>query len=146
MLEWDQMTEPGRHIRCIHIKVFVGWWLAGLTGSPTVTTPMSLTTLGCQNCPLMAASCRNFTVSSSVEPSLSILTATSLELPGRSHVPFITVPNWPEPMNFFSLNETDYIEIWLHIVSVECFTKLEFLLPPSAVKYSNYYLWLYCIP
>ena len=53
--------------------------------------------LGCQNCPLMAASCMNLILSSSEDPSLSIFTATSFDPPERSHTPFMTLPNWPEP-------------------------------------------------
>ena len=74
-----------------------------LTGSPIVTTPMSLTTLGWWNCPLMAASCRNLTFSVSLASSFSIFTATSLDPPERSHTPFMTLPNWPEPSESESL-------------------------------------------
>ena len=39
-----------------------------LTGSPAVTTPISFTTVGCLNCPLIAASCKNLIFSSSDAP------------------------------------------------------------------------------
>ena len=68
-----------------------------LTGSPTVMTPRSFTTLGCLNCPLMAASRRNLTLSFSSDPSFSVFTATSTAPVGDCHIPLFTVPNWPEP-------------------------------------------------
>ena len=68
-----------------------------LTGSPTVTTPRSFTTLECLNCPLMAASCRNLTLSSCEALDCSVFTATSTAPAGDCHIPLFTVPNWPEP-------------------------------------------------
>ena len=68
-----------------------------LTGSPTVTTPRSFTTLGCLNCPLIAASCRNLTLSSCDALDCSVFTATSTAPAGDCHIPLFTVPNWPEP-------------------------------------------------
>ena len=68
-----------------------------LTGSPVVTTPISCTTFGCLNCPLMAASWRNLIFSASVAPGWSCLTATSTAPMGLCHTPMLTTPNWPEP-------------------------------------------------
>ena len=68
-----------------------------LTGSPMVTTPCSLTTLGWWNWPIMAASCRNFTLSSSEVLSLSVLIATGTDPVGVVHTPLLTVPNCPDP-------------------------------------------------
>ena len=48
-----------------------------LTGSEVVMTPTILMMLGCLNCPMMAASCRNFTLSSSVDSPSRDFTATS---------------------------------------------------------------------
>ncbi len=70
---------------------------APLTGSPTVTTPYSLTTLGCRNCPMMAASWRNLTLSISEAIGCRVLTATSIDSTLVVHTPMLTVPNWPEP-------------------------------------------------
>jgi len=67
------------------------------TSSPTVTTPCSWTTLGCLNWPLMAASCRNFTLSASDVPPFSILIATSSCPISDCHLPLFTTPNWPDP-------------------------------------------------
>ena len=67
------------------------------TGFPTVTTPSSCTMLGCLNWPLMAASCRNLTVSFSEVPSCSTFTATSTHAFPSCHTPLFTVPNCPEP-------------------------------------------------
>ena len=90
--------------------VGVPWWVcpggcalvgvsckAMLTGSSSVIIPYISTTLGCENCAMMTASCRNFTLSFSEAPGLSVLIATSFEPKGESHTPFSTVPNWPEP-------------------------------------------------
>ena len=72
--------------------------LSQLTGSPTVTTPWSLTMLGCLNWPLMAASCRNLSLSSSLDSGLRVLIATSTgEPPPASHFPRFTTPNCPDP-------------------------------------------------
>ena len=72
-----------------------------LTGSEVVMTPAILMMLGCLNCPMMAASCRNFTLSSSVDSPSRDFTATStpeLLLEGEGlHTPRFTVPNWPLP-------------------------------------------------
>ncbi len=70
---------------------------APLTGSPTVTTPYSLTTLGCRNWPMMAASWRNLTLSISEAIGCRVLTATSVDSTLVVHTPMLTVPNWPEP-------------------------------------------------
>ena len=68
-----------------------------LTGSPAVTTPNIMTTLGSLNWPMMDASWRNFTLSSPPAPSLRVLTATSTSPSGPCHTPLHTSPNWPEP-------------------------------------------------
>ena len=52
---------------------------------------------GCANCPMMAASLRNLTLSSGVALELSILMATSWEWPPCCHTPLWTVPNSPDP-------------------------------------------------
>ena len=67
------------------------------TGCSVVTTPYSFTTLGWLNCPMMAASCRNLTLSSSFTPGFRVLTATGTSPSGDHHTPLSTVPNWPEP-------------------------------------------------
>ena len=61
-----------------------------LTGSPTVTTPCSLTMLGWWNWPLMAASCRNLTIFSSEVSTFSVFTATSTGPSKESHTPLFT--------------------------------------------------------
>ena len=68
-----------------------------LTGSPTVTTPCNCTTLGWLNCPIMAASWRSFTFSSSGEFVVTILTAMPIGPFGDCHTPSLTVPNCPDP-------------------------------------------------
>ena len=45
----------------------------------------------------MAASCRNFTLSSSEVLSLSVLIATGTDPVGAVHTPLFTVPNCPDP-------------------------------------------------
>ena len=52
---------------------------------------------GCANCPMMAASRRNLTLSSGTALELSILMATSWEWPPCCHTPLVTVPNSPDP-------------------------------------------------
>ena len=66
-----------------------------------MTTPYSFTTLGWLNCPMMAASCRNLTVSSSVVFGFSVFTAISIVQPENFHSPLHTWPNCPDP-NFSS--------------------------------------------
>ena len=75
-----------------------------LTGSPTVTTPYSFTTLGWLNWPMMAASCRNLTWSSSHDPSFIVLTATSVYPECVYHTPRFTIPNCPEPRLLVNLH------------------------------------------
>ena len=84
-----------KHVKCFHVQTKSGLFI--LTGSPTVTTPRSFTTLGCLNWPLMAASCRNLTLSSCEALDCSVFTATSTVPAGDCHIPLFTVPNWPEP-------------------------------------------------
>ena len=89
-----------------------------LTGSPVVTTPISLTTLGWLNCPLMAASWRNLTFSCSEAPGWSCLTATSMAPIGLSQTPLFTVPNSPDPNTPVSLKDNDvnsliFYMLWL---------------------------------
>ena len=99
---------------CVHMHVHACVWnlktfvhvsaiFEVLTGSPVVTTPISLTTLGCLNCPLMAASWRNLTFSSSEAPGWSCFTATSMAPIGLSQTPWFTVPNSPDPNTPVSL-------------------------------------------
>ena len=54
------------------------------TGWPRVTTPYSSTTLGWRNWPMMAASCRNRTVSLAEDPSFRVLIAHSTSAPSSS--------------------------------------------------------------
>ena len=77
-----------------------------LTGSPSVTTPYIVTTLWCLNCPMMAASWRNLTLSSSPDPSLRVFTATSTSPPPSPlpNTPLYTVPNCPDPSKSPSLH------------------------------------------
>ena len=80
-----------------------------LTGSPTVTTPCSFTTFGCRNCPMMAASCRNLILSSSVIFGFSVFTATSIVPVDSCHSPLFTVPNCPAPKcSTILCKRTDY--------------------------------------
>ena len=63
-----------------------------------------VTTLGCLNWPMMAASCRNLILSCSSDPSFSVFTATSTSSPVvECHTPRCTLPNWPEPRKLPSL-------------------------------------------
>lgn len=80
-----------------------------LTGSEVVMIPITLIMLGCLNCPMMTASCRNFTLSSSVNPPSRDFTATStpgllLDVTGLQ-TPRFTVPNCPLPRNSRSLQK-----------------------------------------
>ena len=64
-----------------------------------MTTPYNLTTLGWKNCPMMAASCRNFTLSDFITLGLSVFTATSSGrgFAGKFQTALFTLPNCPEP-------------------------------------------------
>ena len=68
-----------------------------LTGPATVTTPCNVTMLAWWNCPMMAASCRNLTFSTSDASFFSVFMATSTGPSGELHTPFSTHPNCPEP-------------------------------------------------
>ena len=72
--------------------------LPDLTGFPTVTTPWSVMTPGCQNWPMMAASCRNLTESLSEAFSLSFFTATNMDSFSHIHSPLQMVAKCPEPI------------------------------------------------
>ena len=93
------------HIWCLHPDNIMYCYIwchnyitsTQLTGCSVVTTPYSFTTLGWLNCPMMAASCRNLTLSSSFTPGFRVLTATGTSPSGDRHTPLSTVPNWPEP-------------------------------------------------
>ena len=80
-------THAHAHVQCSLLTV------------PSVTTPWSSTTLGWWNWPMMAASCRNLTLSIMVALDLSVLIATSRGLwrSSRCHSPRCTLPNWPDP-------------------------------------------------
>ena len=67
-----------------------------LTGSLSLITPCSVTMLGCLNCAIMAASWRNLTLSTSLDPSLRVFNATS-KSSFFFHSPLSTLPNWPDP-------------------------------------------------
>ena len=56
-----------------------------------------MTTLGCLNWAMVTASCRNFTLSLDEDPSLRVFMATGTFPDSASHVPWSTLPNWPEP-------------------------------------------------
>ena len=77
-----------------------------ITGSPTVTTPWSLRTLGWWNCPMMAASCKNFTFSVSSASSVNVFTAISFGPAGEYHSPLLTCPNWPDPRWLINLHKS----------------------------------------
>ena len=91
----NNINSCGKYVKSFHVQAKNVGCL--LTGSPTVTTPRSFTTLECLNCPLMAASCRNLTLSSCEVLDCSVFTATSTAPAGDCHIPLFTVPNWPEP-------------------------------------------------
>ena len=74
-----------------------------LTASPSITTPCSRTTLGCLNCPIMAASWRNLTLSISDKSTVRLFTATCIDSWWLYQVAFLTFPNWPEPKWEFNL-------------------------------------------
>ena len=70
-----------------------------LTEVPDVTIPWSWTTFGCRNCPIMAASCSSFTLSStSVWPPGVLLMATSISFDLVFQYAFATLPNSPFPI------------------------------------------------
>ena len=54
-------------------------------------------TLGWWNCPIVAASCKNLTLSNSLALSCSIFTATSCEPESECQMPLCTCPNRPDP-------------------------------------------------
>ena len=69
------------------------------TGVPTVTTPCSAMTLGCQNWPMMAASCRNLIgLLSWTHFFLSVFTATNMDSPSHTHRPLQMLAEKPEPI------------------------------------------------
>jgi len=47
--------------------------------------------------PIIAASCRNFSLSSCEALDCRVFTATSMAPAGDCHISLFTVPNWPEP-------------------------------------------------
>ena len=76
------------------------------TDPPSVTTPYSIITLGCLNWAIMAASCRNLTLSSFWDLVGSrTLIATSYSPFGDFHFPLWTPPNCPCPNADFVLKE-----------------------------------------
>ena len=68
-----------------------------LTESFFVTTPNNLMTLGWKNCPMMAASCRSFTLLTFFSFVTRDFTAASITPFGDFHVPLLTFPNCPDP-------------------------------------------------
>ena len=76
------------------------------TGCPSATIPYNWITFGCLNCAMMAASCRNLTLSSWWDVvGSSILMATSRSHFGVLHFPMWTPPNWPCPQDNCVLND-----------------------------------------
>ena len=80
--------------------------MSKLTVCCSLTMPWSLTTLGCRNWPMMAPSCRNLTLSSSLADDLRVFMATSSVELGLCHTPLLTVPNCPEPRHSVALCDT----------------------------------------
>ena len=80
-----------------------GFLVIKLTVCCSLTMPWSLTTFGCLNWPMMAPSCRNLTLSSSLADDLRVFMATSSGELGLCHTPLLTVPNWPEPRHSVAL-------------------------------------------
>ena len=66
-------------------------------------TPCRVTTLGCLNWAMMAASWRNLIRSASLASCLRVLIATCTVCSGRFQLPSSTVPNCPEPSFFPNL-------------------------------------------
>ena len=74
-------------------KKITAHYVNSLTGSPIVTTPYILMTLVWLNWPIMAASCRNLTLSSSEDPAFKVLTASSSSCLHMLHDALYTSPN-----------------------------------------------------
>ena len=87
------------HMQCTHTTSH--------TGPPSLTIPWSRITLGCLNWAIMAASCRNLTLSSSLWDLVGsrTLIATSHSPFGDFHFPLWTPPNCPCPNADFVLKE-----------------------------------------
>ena len=64
-----------------------------LTGSPSVTMPYMMTTLGCLNWAMITASWRKRTLSFLEEPSFRVFKATDTFPDSVSQIPSDTVPN-----------------------------------------------------
>ena len=88
-----------------------------LTGSPTVTTPCSEITLGCQNCPIMAASCRNQILSLSEAISFRLFTATTIDSESHDHRPLQIWAKWPEPTCSRNLHSREGVGVVLGCVT-----------------------------
>ena len=121
-----------------------------LTGSVLQTTPKRETTLGCENCAMMAASWRNFTLSSSDDPSFRSFSATGMLMTPFFHKPCSTEPNCPDPRCLCTLrinshnplddqivpcknpllNETD----WDIFDTAGLYLSIEFILPRAWFK------------
>ena len=94
-----------------------------LTKSLFVTTPNSLMTLGWENCPMMAASWRSFTLPTFFSFMTRVFTATSITPFGDFHVPLLTFPNWPDPKSSSILTKrARYLSILLwHCGTDKCY-------------------------
>ncbi len=108
---------------------FICW----LTGFPIVTTPSNVIMFGWWNWPLMAASCRNLTSSSSVALLFKVLMATSISFLLKVHFPFATLPNCPDPIFFTTLHNCDKSVLiivfskWIDYLSFTSILSVEFL-------------------
>ncbi len=89
-----------------------------LTGSPTVTTPCILTMFSWLNCPMVAASCRNLSLSSAENPLFRVFTATPTGPSRVCQVPFWTKPKCPVPRISPALYEYQLI-IGKHIIATQ---------------------------
>ena len=78
---------------CKKNNYYAAHYVNSLTGSPIVTTPYILMTLMWLNWPIMAASCRNLTLSSSEDPAFKVLTANSSSCLHMLHDALYTSPN-----------------------------------------------------
>ena len=91
MTQYICISKSAMYVLCHHTSKLL------LTGSSTVTVPSNLTTWGCLNWAMRAASWRNVALRLSVDPSFSILMATSCGPFGVTQVPLNTSPNSPDP-------------------------------------------------
>ena len=92
-----------------------------LTGSSTVTTPCNEITLVCQNWPMIAASCKNNTLSFSEATSLSLLTATCTHSSSHDHKPLKILAKFPDPICSKNLWERNILKLHLLFIKCPCF-------------------------